>query len=117
MLPFVTEAMAQGLGGDAASNSLIQFVPLILIFIVFYFLLIRPHQKKQKLHQQMLSSLKKGDRVVTMSGIHGVILRIEDEVIHLEIADRVKIQMDRSQIGRLLTNPNKKDEEKKTDSK
>lgn len=79
--------------------SIAQFVPLILIFIVFYFLLIRPQQKKAKEHQNYLANLKKGDRVITGGGIHGVITGLTDTVITLEIAENVRIKVSRSAIA------------------
>lgn len=76
-----------------------QFVPLILIFVVFYFLLIRPQQKKAKEHQNYLANLKKGDKVVTSGGIHGQITGITDTVVTLEISENVRIKVSRSAIG------------------
>ena len=76
-----------------------QFVPLILIFVVFYFLLIRPQQKKAKEHQSYLSNLKKGDKVVTGGGIHGQIAGLSDTVVTLEIAENVRIKVNRSAIA------------------
>ncbi len=75
-----------------------QFVPLILIFVVFYFLLIRPQQKKAKQHQEFLNNLKKGARVITSGGIHGRITGITDSVVTLEIADGVRIKVNRGAI-------------------
>jgi preprotein translocase subunit YajC len=79
--------------------SIAQFVPLILIFVVFYFLLIRPQQKKAKEHQNYLANLKKGDRVITGGGIHGQITGITDTVVTLEIAENVRIKVSRSAIA------------------
>ncbi|MBM9615053.1 preprotein translocase subunit YajC [Desulfobulbus rhabdoformis] len=83
-------------GGMAALS---QFVPLILIFIVFYFLLIRPQQKKAKEHQSYLANLKKGDKVVTNGGIFGQIANIAENVVTLEIADNVRIKISRGSIA------------------
>jgi len=79
--------------------SIAQFAPLILIFVVFYFLLIRPQQKKAKEHQNYLANLKKGDRVITGGGIHGVIASLTDTVVTLEIAENVRIKVSRSAIA------------------
>lgn len=76
-----------------------QFVPLVLIFVVFYFLLIRPQQKKAKEHQNYLTNLKKGDKVVTGGGIHGQITGITDSVVTLEIAENVRIKVNRGAIA------------------
>ncbi len=89
---------AQGQG-----NPMISFLPFILIFVVFYFLLVLPQQRKQKQHQKMLSDLKKGDRVITTSGIHGTIANIKDHVISLLIADGVKVDIDKNHIAGKLT--------------
>ncbi|MBU2490934.1 MAG: preprotein translocase subunit YajC [Proteobacteria bacterium] len=77
------------------------FVPLILMFVIFYFLLIRPQQKKAKEVQQMISSLKKGDRVVTNGGVYGRISGLDENTITLEIADKVKIKVLRSAVASL----------------
>ncbi|ADW16216.1 protein translocase subunit yajC [Desulfobulbus propionicus DSM 2032] len=79
--------------------SVAQFVPLILIFIVFYFLLIRPQQKKAKEHQNYLANLKKGDKVITGGGIHGQIVGLTDTVATLEIAENVRIKVNRAAIA------------------
>jgi preprotein translocase subunit YajC len=89
------------------SNSGIgQFIPLILIFIIFYFFLIRPQQKKAKDHKTMVENLKRGDKVVTSGGIVGTIERVIDsEKVEVEIADSVKVEIVRSTgIQGLLTN-------------
>jgi len=93
-------AFAAGGGAPAASPAagMASFIPLILIFVVFYFLLIRPQQKKAKEHQNFLNSLKKGARVVTSGGIHGRITGLTDSVVTLEIADGVRIKVNRGAI-------------------
>ena len=73
---FITPAYAQGLGGGDAFTS---FLPIILIFVIFYFLLIRPQQKKMKNHRAMLSQVKRGDRVLTGGGIIGTITKVKEE--------------------------------------
>ncbi len=90
-------------GGDApgGTDMLMQFLPLILMFVIFWFLLIRPQQKRAKAHKQMLSELKRGDSVVTSSGIIGRILEIDDEQVLLESADS-KLRVSRAAIGGLL---------------
>jgi preprotein translocase subunit YajC len=75
------------------------FIPLILMFAVFYFLLIRPQQKKTRAHQDMLKSLKVGDRVVTTGGLFGTIVAGGDQTIKLEIADKVRVEVGRSYIA------------------
>ena len=95
----VAVAYAQAAGGSGAGpNPLVQFLPLILIFAVFYFLLIRPQQKKAKEHQNFLQTLQKGDAVVTNGGIHGKITGLTDKVVTLEIADNVRVKVARTHI-------------------
>ncbi|MBF0280204.1 MAG: preprotein translocase subunit YajC [SAR324 cluster bacterium] len=101
MFPFVTDAMAQGVPASITESPLFGMLPFVLIFVVFYFLLIRPQQKKQKALQQMINDLQKGDKVVTNGGIHGTVYKLGDNVITLEIADKVRIQLDRQNITRL----------------
>ena len=87
-----------------------QFIPLILIFVIFYFFLIRPQQKRVKDHKAMVASLKRGDEVITSGGIIGTIDRVmEDDRIEVTIADNTKVQIIRSTITSLL----KKEEIKK----
>ena len=90
---------ADAAAAPAGMANLAQFVPLILIFVVFYFLLIRPQQKKAKEHQNYLANLKKGDKVITGGGIYGQIAGITDNVVTLEIAENVRIKVTRSAIG------------------
>lgn len=91
-------AFAQGAGGASPQGGLISFVPLILIFGVFYFLLIRPQQKKAKEQQEFIRNLKKGDTVVTSGGLHGVITGLTDTVVTLEVADKVRLKVSRQHI-------------------
>lgn len=88
-------AAAPAVGGMA---SLSQFAPLILIFIVFYFLLIRPQQKKAQEQQSFLSNLQKGDKVMTGGGVHGTITGLTDTAVTLEIADNVRIKVQRGYV-------------------
>jgi len=95
-------AYAMGTGGGAeggGSGGFGAIVPLVLMFAIFYFLLIRPQQKKAKLHKQILASLKKGDRVVSSGGLYGVITGISDDVVTLEIAPKVRVKVSRASIS------------------
>ena len=74
-------------------------LPLLLMFAIFYFLLIRPQKKRQQEHQKMLSLLKKGDSVVTAGGVIGPIFALEDDVLTIEIADKTRIRVVRSQVN------------------
>jgi len=78
------------------------FLPLILLFVVFYFLLIRPQQKQQKQRKEMISNLKKGDRVVTIGGIHGIIKEIDESNISLRVAENLNLKMSRAAVDRVL---------------
>ena len=78
------------------------FLPLIILFVVFYFLLIRPQQKHQKKRQELLRSLKKGDRVVTIGGLYGMIKDIDEDTIILKIADNVNVKYARAAVDRVL---------------
>jgi len=85
--------------GTTAGGGIASFIPLVLIFVVFYFLLIRPQQKKVKEHQALVEGLKRGDLVVTSGGIHGEITGMTDTVITLEIADNVRVKIARGHIA------------------
>ena len=76
-----------------------QLLPFAFIFIIFYFLLIRPQQKRQKEHQKLLSNLKTGDKVITTSGIHGLIANVKETTFLVKIADNVKIEVDKNAIA------------------
>ncbi|HEX6563597.1 MAG TPA: preprotein translocase subunit YajC [Chthoniobacterales bacterium] len=93
--------LAQQQAGQAQSGGLwyMQLLPFAFIFIIFYFLLIRPQQKRQKEHQRLLSDLKTGDKVITTSGIHGLIANVKDTTFLVKIADNVKIEVDKNAIA------------------
>ncbi len=98
-------------GGGAPGGSLSVLFPLLLMFGVFYFLLIRPQQKKTRTHQEMLKSLKVGDRVVTTGGLYGTIVAGGDHSIKLEIADKVRVEVGRTYIaGKVETRESKEKE-------
>jgi len=93
--------VVRGGGGGAAGGGFGAFIPIILMFVIFYFLLIRPQQKKAKQHQEMIANLKKGDRVITSGGIHGLITSLDENTITLEIAEKVRIKVSRATIAGL----------------
>ncbi len=97
-LGFLLQASPAGPGG---ARGLIALAPYLLMFVIFYFILIAPMRRQQKKTKQMLSNLKKGDRVITTSGIYGTVAQIEDQVVWLRIADTVKVKMNRSAIAGL----------------
>jgi preprotein translocase subunit YajC len=95
-----TTANAWAAGGDAQSG-FAQLVPLILIMVIFWFLLIRPQQKRVKEHRNMIEAIKKGDKVVTSGGIIGTVTDIKDNLVKVEIADNVRVQVKRDTIAGL----------------
>jgi len=100
----------QGAAGQSAGGGLAAFIPLILMILIFYFLLIRPQQKRQKEHRMMLANLKRGDHVITQGGLHGTITGLTDSVVTLEIADGIKVKVQRGYIAGVVT-PGKEKEE------
>jgi preprotein translocase subunit YajC len=99
----IVYAMGQsGAAGQGAQGGFTAFIPLILMFVIFYFLLIRPQQKKTKEHREMINNLRKGDRIITAGGIYGRITGIDDTTVTLEIADKVRIKLARQNVGALL---------------
>ncbi len=98
----LTYAAAAPQGGDPTAGLLSTLIFFAAILLIFYFMLIRPQVKRQKEHQKMLSELKKGDRIVTTSGIHGTIADIEDTVVVVQIADNTRIRLEKSAIATVL---------------
>ena len=84
-----------------AVNPILQMFPLVLVFIIFYFMLIRPQQKKEKERLNMLKNIKKNDEVVTSGGIHAVVLNVKDKTATLRVDDNVKIEVDKDAITRV----------------
>ncbi len=98
----ISPAYAQGLGGGGGAFE--AFLPIVLIFVVFYFLLIRPQQRKMKQHREMLGMVKRGDRVLTGGGIIGTVTRVKDnDELVLEIADGVKVSVLRGTLSDVLS--------------
>ncbi len=94
-------ALASAAEPAPAANGFAQLVPLILIMVIFYFLLIRPQQKRLKQHRAMVESLKKGDKIITNGGIHGTITDVKDDFLKVEIADGVRIRLQRDAVASL----------------
>lgn len=100
-----------GQGGAAAGQGAGGFgglIPIVLMFVIFYFLLIRPQQKRTKEHRQMIENLKRGDRIVTSGGLFGTITGLDETSMTLEIADRVRVKVARANVAGLqqsLTEP------------
>ncbi len=84
---------------EGQPSPILQFLPLIFLFVVFYFLLIRPQQKKQKEHTEMLTKLDKNDEVITSGGVHATVVNVGDKTVTLRIADNVKIEIEKGSIS------------------
>lgn len=95
-------------------------IPLILMFVVFYFLLIRPQQKRQKERMTMLNALKKGDKVITIGGIHGTIVDLTEDRVTLKVSDNTRLVFERSSVNSVVTDEDasaEKEEKKKEEKK
>ncbi|MBP3741716.1 MAG: preprotein translocase subunit YajC [Treponema sp.] len=95
-IPFLQQAGAPSASGTA---SLLTFLPVIFIFVIFYFFLIRPQNKKQKETEKMINALKKGDKVITIGGIHGVVSSVKEKTIIVKVDDNCKIEFNRTAIS------------------
>ena len=96
---FLAQAPA---ASPAAGGGIAAFVPFIFIFVIMYFVLLRPQMKRQKEQQRLMGALKTGDRVVTNAGIHGLISNVKETTVIVKVADNVKIEMEKSAISNVL---------------
>ena len=101
ILFLTNQAFAQA-ATQIQANPLMQFLPLVLVFVIFYFLMLRPQKKKFEEEQNMLSKLQKGDEIYTKSGLIGTVYGLTDKIVTLEASEGVKIKVLRSQVGGLL---------------
>ncbi len=101
MKTIMSVAWAQGAASGSTGSTLLSFLPFVLIFVIFYFLLILPQQKRQKKLKAMLEALKKGDKIVTSSGIWGTITNLGKDTVTVQIADNTKIKVQRDHIARV----------------
>ncbi|HSU87056.1 MAG TPA: preprotein translocase subunit YajC [Chthoniobacterales bacterium] len=101
LLLFLTQAQPAAPAGPGP-NPLASFIPIILIFIIMYFVLFRPQMRRQKEQRLLVSALKTGDRVVTAAGIHGMITNVKDTTVTVKVADNVKIEMEKSAISNVV---------------
>lgn len=115
----ISPAFAQAAGAASQQNAFTAFLPLLLIFVVFYFLLIRPQQKKLKEHRAMLTALRRGDRVVTNGGIIGLVTKVDEREVIVEIADGVRVHVARDMIASVVskTEPVAEKSDEKKDEK
>jgi len=112
-------AYAMGQGGGAAgqgAGGFSSFIPIILMFVIFYFLLIRPQQKKTKEHREMITKLKKGDRIITSGGLHGRITAVGETTMTVEIADKVRVKVARGNVNQVVQSSSQSQEPKKKKS-
>src|SRR6266511_415226 len=96
-------AYAQSAPGAGGPGHLMTLIPFVLIFVIMYFMVIRPQQKKSKEHQELLNKLKKNDEVMTSGGIYGKVIDLKETVVTLEVAPNVRIRVHRPQISAVLT--------------
>jgi preprotein translocase subunit YajC len=107
----------QGTGTGGPSNLLGTFLPFVLIIGIFYFLIIRPQNKKQKETQRMLGALKKGDKIITIGGVHGVISTVRESSVVVKVDDNTKVEFSRSAIATVVEASKAEKIEDKTDEK
>jgi preprotein translocase subunit YajC len=100
---FVTPAFAQAAAPGGAAGTLISFAPIILIFLIMYFLMIRPQQKKVKEHRALIEGLRRGDQVVTAGGLIGKVVKVADTELEVELAPGVKVRVVRSTVTQVLS--------------
>jgi preprotein translocase subunit YajC len=98
-LLLLAQAASPAPEGAPQPSFLVSIMPLIFVFVIFYFLLIRPQQRRQKAHEKLVASVKTGDKVVTSSGIHGIVANVKEKTIVVKVADNVKIEFERSSVS------------------
>jgi preprotein translocase subunit YajC len=97
---FVTPAYAQAAGGaPGAPDLLFQFLPFVLIFVIMYFLIIRPQRNKQKAHQEMIANVRRGDTIVTTGGLIGKVAKVDEGEMQVDLADNVRVRLVRGMIA------------------
>lgn len=107
---FISPAYAQAAGGGFLGGGFGQLLPLILIFAVFYFLLIRPQQRKAKIHREMLAAIRRGDKVITGGGIMGTVAKVlNDHELSVEIAEGIRVRVQRGMVAQVLSKTNPAD--------
>ena len=95
----IAYAMGQGGAPEGGVAGFASFIPLVLMFVIFYFLLIRPQQKRSKEHRALIANLKKGDRIVTTGGLHGRVTGLDETTLTVEIADKVRVKISRGNVA------------------
>ncbi len=117
MFDLLLQAATQAGANAGKGNMLMTIVPFVLIFVVFYFFLIRPQNKKQKETEKMIAALKKGDKVVTIGEIQGVVTNTKEETIVIRVDDNAKIEINRSAVSAVIGDKVEKKEEKPEEKK
>jgi len=102
---FSSPAFAQTAAASGSAAAFMQFVPLVAIFVIFYFLMIRPQQRRAKAHRAMLDAVKKGDEVVTGGGLIGRVTRVQDTELEIEVAPTVKLRVVKGTLTEVRTKP------------
>ncbi|SDZ76071.1 preprotein translocase subunit YajC [Rubrimonas cliftonensis] len=100
---FISPAYAQAGGAPAGGDFIIQLIPLILIFVIFYFFLIRPQQKKAKEHKAMIDGLRRGDQIITQGGVYAKVTKVMDDAVEAELAPNVKVKVVKSTVAALVS--------------
>jgi preprotein translocase subunit YajC len=98
-LMFITEAFAQTGAASSSSSLILQFAPILLIFVIMYFLILRPNQQKAKVHREMVANLRRGDTVVTSGGLIGKVAKVDEGEIQVELAEGVRVRVVRGSIS------------------
>jgi preprotein translocase subunit YajC len=111
ILPLLMAAPQGAEGAQGGAGGFMTFLPFVAIIAIFYFLIIRPQNKKQKETQKMLAALKKGDRVVTIGGVYGTIQSVKEQSVILKVDENTKIEFTRSAVARIETVSKEKEEE------
>ena len=99
----ISQAMAMAGGeGQGSGNPFMSLVPFLLVIVIFYFLLIRPQQKRQKDHRKLVESLTKGDKVVTSGGIHGTVVGVKEDIVVVKVAENVKLEISKGSVAAVV---------------
>lgn len=99
---FISEALADGAASTSGVESALGFIPLVVIFIIFYFLIIRPQVKRAKDHKKLTEAISKGDEVITGGGLLGKVVDVNDNFVSLEISDGVEVKIQRQSVASLV---------------
>ena len=111
----IAYAMGQGGAAEGGAAGFASFIPLVLMFVIFYFLLIRPQQKRSKEHRTLIANLKKGDRIITSGGLHGRVTGMDETTLTVEIADKVRVKLNRANVAGVIAGGSPAPAETKTE--